>query len=57
MLFGQRLVVIESHERLAGFMGRLDVLCHGTQHPLPVRMKFIGDPQPEVRKLFKGISL
>lgn len=43
MLFRQRVVVIERQERLAGFMSRLDVLCRGTQHPLPVRMKFIAE--------------
>lgn len=41
----KRVVVI--HQQPArppkdGFMARLDVLCHGSAHPLPVKMKFIG---------------
>jgi hypothetical protein len=43
MLFG-RLVAGGRLGRLPSFMRRLDILCKNTAvHPLPVRMKFIGE--------------
>jgi hypothetical protein len=46
--YGQRVqrqvIVIEQARDRAGFMRRLELLCHNSDaHPLPVKMKFIAE--------------